>query len=172
MEQKILEAAERMVREGGYNAFSFREIAKEVGIKSSSVHYHFPTKADLGAAVAVYYTDKFFKHIGEIDDLALDKKDPIKVYVQAFKNALTNDKRMCLCGMLGAEINGLPPAVAEQTKIFFERNIKWLTKAYALKDKRGAKDKAIETLALLEGAMILSNVLGNAKAFDKATAYI
>ena len=42
--QELLAVAQNKVREGGYNNFSFRELAKEVGIKSASVHYHFPTK--------------------------------------------------------------------------------------------------------------------------------
>ena len=55
----LLKVAEVKVRQGGYNNFSFREIANEVGIKSASVHYHFPTKADLGAELAHQYTDAF-----------------------------------------------------------------------------------------------------------------
>src|SRR3984893_12936943 len=47
----IMDAAERRMRKGGFAGFSFREIAADVGIKSSSVHYHFPTKEDLAAAV-------------------------------------------------------------------------------------------------------------------------
>ncbi len=172
-EQEILEAAEKMVREGGYNAFSFREIATAVGIKSSSVHYHFPTKADLGAAVATYYTDKFMDHLGTPEGIFQKNKDPIDIYIKAFRSALTKDKRMCLCGMLGAEIDGLPAEVSTQTKIFFERNIEWLTTAYTLKEsKKNAKTKAIQTLSLLEGAMITSNVLNDTKAFDQATALI
>jgi TetR/AcrR family transcriptional repressor of nem operon len=169
-EEEILKAAESMVREGGYNSFSFRDIASAVGVKSSSVHYHFPTKADLGAAVAGYYTNKFLSNLGDPVQLIADGTDPIKVYVRAFKGALTKDKRMCLCGMLGAEIDGLPSKVAVQTKIFFERNIEWLTIAYASKGlKKGAKTKAMQTLSLLEGAMITSKVLMDVKVFDKIT---
>ena len=47
----IMDAAERRMQLGGFGGFSFREIAADVGIKSSSVHYHFPTKEDLAAAV-------------------------------------------------------------------------------------------------------------------------
>ena len=47
----ILDAAERRMQIGGFGGFSFREIAADVGIKSSSVHYHFPTKENLAAAV-------------------------------------------------------------------------------------------------------------------------
>ena len=32
--------------------FSFRDLAAEIGIKSASVHHHFPTKAGMAAAVA------------------------------------------------------------------------------------------------------------------------
>ena len=169
-EQEILDAAEKMVREGGYNSFSFRDIAAAVGVKSSSVHYHFPTKEDLGAAVAQYYTEKFLSALGSPESLSDAGKDPIEAYVTAFKDALTRDKRMCLCGLLGAEINGLPPQVAAQTKVFFERNIEWLEQAYIIQHgKKNAKVDALHTLALLEGAMITSSVLGDTKAFSLIT---
>jgi len=48
----ILNAAERRMQFGGFGGFSFREIAADVGIKSSSVHYHFPTKENRAAAGA------------------------------------------------------------------------------------------------------------------------
>jgi TetR/AcrR family transcriptional repressor of nem operon len=35
----IMDAAERRMQRGGFGGFSFREIAADVGIKSSSVHY-------------------------------------------------------------------------------------------------------------------------------------
>lgn len=172
-EQDILQAAERMARDSGYNAFSFRDIANEVGIKSASVHYRFLTKEDLGAAVAAYYTDKFLSALGEPEELVMAGKDPIKAYVKAFRDALVKDKRMCLCGLLGAEVNGLPPKVVAETRVFFERNLDWLTRAYTLhKGEKGAKDKAIQTLALLEGAMIVSNALGNTASFDAAVQII
>lgn len=166
-EKDILQAAENMVRAGGYNAFSFRDIANAVGIKSSSVHYHFPTKEDLGAAVAVYYTETFLSALGEPEDLVKAHKDPIEIYIKAFKEALTKDKRMCLCGLLGAEVKGLPPKVAAQTKVFFERNIDWLISAYTLQGcKEDVRAKAIQTLSLLEGAMITSHALDDIHVFD------
>jgi len=55
----ILDAAEARMRLGGFNGFSFRD----VGVKSSSVHYHFPTKETLAAAVIHRYTDKAIESI-------------------------------------------------------------------------------------------------------------
>jgi TetR/AcrR family transcriptional regulator, transcriptional repressor for nem operon len=171
--EEILKSAEIMVREGGYNAFSFREIAKIVGIKSSSVHYHFPTKSDLGAAVAKHYTNNFLDHLGVPKQHIESGKNPIEFYVQTFKNALINDKRVCLCGILGAEINSLPSEVKNEIKIFFERNIEWLIESYTLIDIKGdLHKKALQTLSLLEGAMIMSNVFGDINYFDAATSEV
>lgn len=172
-EHAILKITEEMVRRGGYNGFSFREIAKQVGIKSSSVHYHFPTKEDLGVAVAKYYTERFFETLGQAQELLDNNKDPLKSYVSAFRQALTKDKRMCLCGLLGAEIDGLPERVVEQTQEFFKLQLAWLEDAYSLIDpdkntKTIARKKASQTLALLEGAMITSNVLNDITLFDSA----
>lgn len=78
--------------------------------------------------------------------------------------------RMCLCGMLGAEIVSLPSEVSPHIKAFFQRNITWLTSAYTLKGfGQDATNKAVQTLALLEGAMMMSNVLGDIQAFDNAS---
>ncbi|GCD57345.1 hypothetical protein NBRC3222_2682 [Acetobacter pasteurianus NBRC 3222] len=53
--EAILAAARKAAQTRGYNGLNFRELAKEVGIKPASIYYHFPSKADLGMAVARRY---------------------------------------------------------------------------------------------------------------------
>ena len=57
---KLLDAAEYRMRRGGYNAVSFRDLASDTDIKSSSVHYHFPRKEYLGVALIKRYAERFF----------------------------------------------------------------------------------------------------------------
>lgn len=171
-EQEILQIAENKIREGGYNNFSFREIATEIGIKSASVHYHFATKADLGAAVAENYTQRFMEQLGSVEDLLAVGINPINHYINIFQRALTDDKKMCLCGVLGAESDALPEKVVLQTRQFFRQNIEWLEDAYRRSydlDVEQAKQKAITALATLEGAMMVSIGLARADAFELAT---
>src|SRR6476661_5042238 len=94
----IMDAAERRMRIGGFNSFSFREIAADVGVKSSSVHYHFPTKEKLAAAVIHRYTDEVAELIDK--ELATDA-DPAKVWTRAFRGTLHSAERMCPCTVLG-----------------------------------------------------------------------
>jgi TetR/AcrR family transcriptional repressor of nem operon len=172
---ELLKAAQSKVRSGGYSNFSFRELAAEVGIKSASVHYHFPTKGDLGAEIARQYTDDFLMMLGDPNELLKFGKKPIDVYVNQFRHALVQDKKMCLCGILGAESNAIPDKVKHETKIFFQRNIDWLEKTYELiapDTKNKAREKAIKVLSILEGAMLVSIAIDDYQIFEQAVSGI
>ena len=164
---EILDAAEQMVRRDGYNGFSYREIAKVVGIKAASVHYHFPGKGDLGAAVARRYTKRFLDALGEADDPDTAPSILLQRYVDAYRKGLIDEGLMCLCGMLGAEIAALPEPVAKETRRFFERNIDWLTQLFRRDENAEEPHKsALRTIAMLEGAMILARTLDDHSVFN------
>ncbi len=167
--EELLKIAEDKVRSGGYSNFSFRELANEVGIKNSSVHYHFPTKADLGAELAHQYTDSFMAALGDIYDIKAEGKDPIDVYTGVFKGALLVDNKMCLCGLLGAQNETLPEKVQLEVKRFFHKNLNWLTEAHRANGEQNPQQAAITTVSLLEGAMMISKALNDHDYFKLAT---
>ncbi|MEH6442882.1 MAG: TetR/AcrR family transcriptional regulator [Oceanospirillaceae bacterium] len=169
---QILTLAENKVRAGGYGNFSFRELADEIGIKSSSVHYYFRTKGDLGAQLAHQYTNVFLASLDD-EKASLQNTSCIDLYINMFKGALEKDNQMCLCGLLGAQSDSLPEQVKLEIKRFFELNIHWLQQVF-IEEKsmtiEAAKVKAIQLLALLEGMMILAKVLNDSSVFDSLTA--
>ena len=166
---EILDIAERFVRGRGYNGFSFRDVASRAGIKSASVHYHFPAKADLGVAVARRYTDRFMAGLGDPQAV----RDPLNKYLAAFRAGLTRDGQMCLCGVLGAENSALPVAVAQEAKRFCELNLAWLERALSARggvsgaERAFLRRRALVILSALEGAMIVARNLGSRAAFDE-----
>ncbi len=163
---EILDAAEAFVQARGYNGFSFRDVATAVGVKSSSVHYHFPTKADLGATLARRYRERFLEKLGKASTSDTDGQAAIRRYVGVFRDALIHDGRMCLCGMLGAEIQSLPPTVAAEVKRMFEESVNWLAKALG-QPADEAHTRALRITATVEGAMILSRTFGDPGMFDR-----
>lgn len=145
---QILDAAERRARTGGYNGFSFRDIATDVGIKSASVHYHFPSKEDLGEALADRYIENIMERLGEPDGLKpIDAFDRI---AQLFLTSHEVDDLMCLCGVFSAEAAILPNTVRVPVDRFFRNLIDWF--AQPLEDK----DEAEIAVAALEGGLIIS----------------
>jgi TetR/AcrR family transcriptional repressor of nem operon len=158
-----MDVAERRIREAGYGGFSFRDIATEVGVKSSSVHYHFPTKEALAAAVAVAarYTDRFANAVGQH---VADGNNPVKAWREVFRRALHDAGRMCLRGSLPVMSRDLSPEVATEVRRFFELGVEKFV-------ARGrSRERAMQVLATIEGAMLLANVLDDTAAFDEATA--
>ncbi|TXG85582.1 MAG: TetR/AcrR family transcriptional regulator [Sphingomonadales bacterium] len=153
---RILDAAERRARAGGYNGFSFRDIAADVGIKSASVHYHFPNKADLGAALARRYTAATLDALGPAE--GLDWRSAVRRVAGIFLRANDIEDRMCLCGILGAERDALPASVAIEVQDYFTRLREWLSTAMA--DHPDAPDPVL-VVAALEGALIQARVAGD-----------
>ncbi|WP_136440439.1 TetR/AcrR family transcriptional regulator [Pacificoceanicola onchidii] len=154
----ILDVAERLIRSHGYSGFSFREVANEVGIKSASVHYHFPTKPDLAAAVAKRYRERFSD--------ALDREeaggaDRVTAWRGLFQKALEHDGLMCLCGILAAEGDSLPAEVATEAYAFLQFGIASLNEA--------EPGRGVRILSQLEGAMLIARSAGDPRVFIEAT---
>ena len=171
---EILDSAEKMARSGGYNGFSFRDIAAEIGIKSASVHYHFPSKEKLGAALAKRYTQRFLDGLGDPETAGPDRAAVMARYVDAYRQAIIGDGLMCLCGVLGAEADSLPETVAAEAKNFFAENARWLERALETADPsigaEEARTRALRLIALLEGAMIATKALDDPRVFDRIVA--
>src|ERR1700731_169104 len=87
--EHLMDLAEARICEAGYRGFSFRDLAAEIGIKSASVHHHFPTKATMAAAVARRYADRFFAAVARRPNETAD--DAIEArFHSAFGEALGN----------------------------------------------------------------------------------
>ncbi len=50
--EEILDAAKRVLRSGGYDALSFKQIADELGLARGALYWYFPSKDDLFVAAA------------------------------------------------------------------------------------------------------------------------
>lgn len=160
--ERLMDLAEARIRDAGYGGFSFRELAAEVGIKSASVHHHFPTKASMVAAVARRYGDRFLAAVARQPNET--RNDVIAAYLAAFRKALDQDGRMCLCGVLGAQAGVLSPEVLEEVQSFFRRCVEDLSRRIGGRD---AVACAYHIMARLEGGMMLARVYGDIKVFDQ-----
>ena len=166
--KKLLDAASSLVQTRGYNGFSFHDLAAAVGITTASIHYHFPTKADLGQQLVKRYTAEFMAALGDPKASSLSQR--LRHYVGLFRAALS-EGRMCLCGMVGAEVDGVPAEVSAEVREFFRANELWLMQVFegAGAHTATARGKARLFLSALEGAMLIARASGDTGSFDDAT---
>jgi len=161
MADAIMDAAEHRIRLGGFGGFSFRELAADVGVKSSSVHYHFPTKERLVATVVRRYTDRVSE---QIDKALAASLDPVKAWTAAFRWTLHSTELMCPATVLGAARHDLPAEVGVAVNHFFEMCLRKM-RASGLAD-----EKAAALLATITGALVVSTALDDRDYYDRATA--
>jgi TetR/AcrR family transcriptional repressor of nem operon len=173
--QRVLDVAERLVQTRGFNGFSYADIAHALGITKASLHYHFPTKAELGRRLIERYEGRFLDALAGIDRADVDAREKLRRYAAIYADLLRAN-RMCLCGMLASDYATLAKPVKEGVKHFFDRNEDWLVAVLEAGRKAGtlrfSGEPAVVALALvgsLEGAMMLARSYGDVGRFEAVT---
>jgi TetR/AcrR family transcriptional repressor of nem operon len=158
----------------GYSAFRDRDLAEQIGIKPSSIHYHLPSKGDLGRALVARYRASFQAAFAQIDASEDDPRRKLKHYVKLIHQTLTDGGKVCLCGMLATDYLTLPPLVGAEVQGFFVENEAWLThvleegqRAHVFHPDRDTTTEAAALFAALEGAMIVSRAFGDVERFTR-----
>ncbi|HUD92571.1 TetR/AcrR family transcriptional regulator, partial [Sphingobium sp.] len=165
----ILAAARRAAQAHGYGGLNFRDLATDVGIKSASIHYHFPSKADLGAAVARRYREEATVALEVLSDEMPDPIECLRRYPDAFRAALQNDNRMCLCSFMAAEYADLPQAIAVEVQLFADVNIAWIAKqllAASISPAEQSEYRARGIYAAVAGAQLLARSRSDIAFYD------
>ena len=123
--QSILDAAESLILTRGYNGFSYKDIAEVVGIRKASIHHHFPSKEDLGAAFVEGYFHRFAIWREQVAAMTVAKK--LAAFLEMFQRVSNNAEKICPMGMLTAEYPTLPRSVQESLRGLLADMDLWLT---------------------------------------------
>ena len=163
--EQILKCAQGLIQTRGYNGFSFRDIANDIGIKSASIHYYYPGKTDLAVAVASNYRAVFLETVQKLAANSTSASKTLLAYANLFEATLKSENKLCLCGMLASEVNSVDPELRMEIKEFFEEQYKLLDNVII---SGQAKDEILTSLdstnlaktylAALEGAMMMARV--------------
>lgn len=165
--EEILARAHCLVVAGGYNGFSYADIADAVGIRKASIHHHFPTKADLVGTLVSRHRDAAIAGFEQLE-LAGSPREQLRIYADHWK-ACIGDASMpfCVCALLASELPALPPGVAAEVKAYFRLFSAWLTSVMERGHNAGAltltyspRIEAESFMATVHGAML------SARAYD------
>ncbi len=167
--ENILAAATRVAQARGYGGLNFRDLAEQVGIKSASMYYHFPSKADLGAAVARRYWED---SAVALDAMLADTSDPLRClhdYPDIFRRSLESNNRLCLGSFMAAEYDDLPETVKKEVQTFADVHVAWLCQVLSAAATVSAEDseqRARAIYAAVAGAQLMARSRSNIALFD------
>jgi TetR/AcrR family transcriptional repressor of nem operon len=158
----LLDLAEELAQTRGLNAFSFQDLADGIGIRTASVHHHFPSKEDLGRAIMERYRVRFNASVEAISSRTRVPRRRLELFAELFREYAT-----------------LPPSVQREVRAFYEETEAWLSQVLsegrdegALRFEGSPSSVARTFLATLEGAMIAARTFGDEKRLSRAGKWL
>lgn len=164
---KILDVAERLTQTKGFNCFSYLDLAAEIGIKSSSIHYHFKTKADLALALVERTHDVHTTAFRNLDRDVDTPQERLQSMINFFQGYIVEQK-FCMCGMLAAELESVSPAVKNSLNRYFSDFQAWLAAQFKVMGHTDAQNTALRFISTLEGSLLLARLQDDPKIVNQA----
>jgi TetR/AcrR family transcriptional regulator, transcriptional repressor for nem operon len=175
---KILDLGETFLVTKGFNGFSYADIAESLGIKKSSIHYHFPSKCDLGLGVIARARQRFKKWDESKQTAMMSDWEKLDSFFHIYRFYLTRRASVCLSGALETDFTTLPPAMQEEAKGLVWDVLTWMDNFLAEGQRQGtfsfpgtSRDQAIVILAVMRGGLQMTRVIDRS-VFDSAVNQI
>lgn len=169
--EAILKLASALVQSRGFSAVSFGLVAEQLGLKAPAIHYHFPSKTDLGLALVERYRARYRRWMDEAADQALPAPLVLEGHFR-IASRFTDDGRACPVGVLTSEFDSIPLEMQPAVRAMSDEVNTWLADVLAAGKARGelrfvgdAKDMAALISSALQGAVQQSRATGR-PAFD------
>ena len=159
---EIVGHARSLLESGGYNGFSYADIAARVNISKASIHHHFPSKAELVRVVVALYRAEAREGLAILDRQLADPLGELNAYVDYWSSCIRGGtSSFCICAMLAAELPLLPAEIVAEVRGHFDDLTGWLTTVLEKGAARGqlrlqgpAADEARAFMASVHGAML------------------
>jgi len=154
---KILDLAERLTQERGFNGFSYLDLAEEIGVKHSSIHYHFKSKADLALALVERICEDHASAFESFDKDLETPQERLQALVDFFRTYI-REQKFCMCGMMSAELQSMSPEVRSCLVTYFRNFQTWVAQQFTTMKKPDARKRALRFVAALEGTLLLARL--------------
>ncbi|MBM7564864.1 TetR/AcrR family transcriptional regulator [Paenibacillus sacheonensis] len=169
----ILDTAQAIVQDVGFNGFSYSHIAEKIGIRTASIHYHFPNKEDLGEALIARYRKNFIAASVQFDNETSNNLERLRKFTLMYAEPV-QDYCTCLGVMLSTDLGALSGKAGEGLAEFLTANLDWLQRVLEDGQREGqlyfegdASVQAHLFLASLQGAQLLAKSFRDRSRFDR-----
>ena len=175
---KIMDLAQDLLRERGYNGFSYGHIAEALGVKNAAIHYHFPSKEDLGVALVARERRRLQKWIERKQIRDLDDWGRLNWFFSIYQHYSESGTRVCFLGALESSFGDLPASIQQESAALNREMLNWLAAELDAGRRAGAfhfagepASKAALVIGALQGAIQMSR-LGRPQQLDTVIAQL
>lgn len=166
--EEILNAAEDLLQRRGYTAFSYQHIAVQLGIRNAAIHYHFPSKEDLGVALIQRLRQNFREWTEATAAAHPSAWARLQALFRNYEEYLeVRCMRICPIGVLGCEFEAIPEPMRHETRLMLREHYEFLIETLTLGREQGEllyfgepREKAVEIAAALQGGLQIARMAG------------
>jgi TetR/AcrR family transcriptional regulator, transcriptional repressor for nem operon len=167
--EKILELAEELILNKGYNGFSYQDISNVMGIKNAAVHYYFPSKENLGTSILKTNIQRFEEMVENMQSRDFDEWHQLESFMKLYLKS-NRENKICLIGSLGTDINTLSDPMRNELQNMVDRIVSWLETTLEKGREKGlfqfnilAHDEALHILSSLVAGLQLARILNKSE---------
>lgn len=178
--ERLIEAAQRLFLEKGYEATGVSEILRAAEVNSGSLYYFFKTKEDLLLAVLDWYVAGL--HPMVIDPVFSQVSDPLHRVFAILSGyrlmlTMTDCRQGCPIGNLAIEMSEKSEAVREKIALNFTNWRKAIAQCLVdahdlLPPETDAEQLAIFILTVMEGGVMQARAHRSPETYDASVAML
>ncbi|OEO31937.1 hypothetical protein VW23_013910 [Devosia insulae DS-56] len=156
--ERLTQAAVDLAHRQGFRKTTLAEIASESGVPLGNVYYYFKTRDDVGEAILSCREDQAAQQQLQFDQLPEPRARLAAFIDSTVANAAMVSQYGCPMGSLSAEMMKEGGHLAELSRSLFATPLAWMEAQFrAMGCKDDAGDLALQLLASLQGAMLLTH---------------
>ncbi len=162
---QIIEAADHLFYQNGFEHTSFAHIAEVVGISRGNFYYHFKTKDEILDAVIKFRLNNTQAMLEQWELTGETPADRIRSFINILIMNRSNIKRFgCPVGTLTTELSKLNHSAQDDANQLFTLFRLWLKRQFQLLGyKKDADNLAMHLLALSQGIATLASAFQDEK---------
>jgi len=166
--QAIIDRARDLLHSRGFDGFSYKDISSHLGIKNAAVHYHFPSKVDLGLAMIERYIEEVTERIRWARETGVSPKEQLDAFFQQIESELCDRHwTVCALGAMCTSFDEISEPMQHATQRLGTLVHDWMTETLQTGRSSGnfrfagsPEHKALEISCAVQGARQLSRIRG------------
>lgn len=163
--EKIVDRARELLQHRGFGGFSYRDISTDLGIKNAAIHYHFPSKDDLGLALIESFIDEVRARIATARERQVPVRQQLETYFKRAEIEVEGIWSLCPMGAMASCCETLPGPTQRALTRLTDMVLDWLSGTLEQGRREAVfafegdpKTKALQISSAIQGARQLSKL--------------
>ncbi len=155
--QRIIQAADTLFYQHGYNQTSFQDISDATDIPRGNFYYYFKTKDDILEAVVQARGKTFIEQLQRYDKSTENPRERLLLLVELLK--INQDSVLvsgCPIGSLSTELAKEEADLQQKSRLVFEVILEWAGKQFTALGMNNASELAMDMMARMQGIIVMA----------------